>query len=358
MLTKKKKQRPRQQKLSRVILEYLVLSVLVSLFTFLFLYTTSVSIGVTYIQQRGITITQTQELVFHVWLRSICAIASILIFTVLFLFMLGQRLSYLITIIKGIGSLQESRMDYTIPLTGNDELTQLAGSINYLAASERELNRREQELTREREAWIRSLSHDIRTPLTSMLSYSELMREKLLRENQGMTQEDMLAYIDLVYSKAQQIQELSSQLTQRGDGTWENIDDIRLLFEQLAGEWEEILEDRYSCTVDLTGCESFSGQADVYALRRITDNLASNVEKYADPDAPVQLSVRSSGREVRIVQVNGKRADPGSFPPPPSSKIGIGNIQRIARIYDGRADVSDESGSFRIEILLNIRPCS
>ena len=344
--------------LASVILEYLLLSVLVSLFTYLFLYTTAVSIGENYLLHRNIVLTELQGLTFHTWIRSICVIAAIIIFTVLFLFMLGQRLSYLITIMRGIEMLQENEMNYEIPLEGNDELTQLAESINYLSAAQRELARREAEMKDEREAWIRSLSHDIRTPLTSLLSYSEFMAEK-----ESLTQEEMRSYIDLVYTKSCQIRELSSQLMERKDGNWENIDDIRFLLEQLAQEWMEVLEDRFDCSADLSGCESFSGAADIYSLRRILDNLASNVEKYANPSAPVTLAVQSSGRQITLTQTNRqKEYTPGS-PSAESHNIGLSNIRSIAALYSGSVTIlspggeADRHPDFRIEIILNIRPC-
>ena len=230
MWTKKKtaSKKTGVRRLSSVILEYLFFSALVSLFTFLFLFNTSVSIGEKYLLHRGITLTEVQNLTFHMWLRSICVIASITIFTFLFLFMLGQRLSYLITIIQGIEKLRENRMDYDIPLEGNDELTQLAGSINFLSSTERELARKEQELKEERDEWIRSLSHDIRTPLTSLLSYSEFMLDR-----ESLSEEEMRTYIDLVYSKSSQIRELTSQLIERKDGNWEPIENVLFLLEQL-----------------------------------------------------------------------------------------------------------------------------
>ena len=359
MWTKKKTASKKMgvRRLSAVILEYLFFSALVSLFTFLFLFNTSVSIGEKYLLHRGITLTEVQNLTFHMWLRSICVIASITIFTFLFLFMLGQRLSYLITIIQGIEKLRENRMDYDIPLEGNDELTQLAGSINFLSSTERELARKEQELKEEREEWIRALSHDIRTPLTSLLSYSEFMLDR-----ESLSEEEMRTYIDLVYSKSSQIRELTSQLIERKDGNWEPIENVHFLLEQLTEEWLEILEDRFSCQIDLSGCENFSGILDIYSLRRILDNLASNIEKYADPSAPVTLQLRTDGRQLILLQSNRKAATAVSAE---SHRIGLASIRQTASLYDGRVEIiSPEAASgipeekqlFQIQIILNIRP--
>nr|WP_294492511.1 histidine kinase dimerization/phospho-acceptor domain-containing protein [uncultured Mediterraneibacter sp.] len=347
---KEKKQTVR--KLSHVILEYLFLSIVVAGFTFLFLYTTCESIGDSYLLRQEIVLTEMQDITFRLWLRSICAIASILIFIVLFLFMLGQRLSYLLTITKGIEKLHENRMDYNIPLDGNDELTLLADSINYLAASQRELHRDEETLKSEREAWIRSLSHDIRTPLTSMLSYSEYLLDK-----DTLDSEHIRAYIELVYAKCQQIRTLASQLTQRRTESREYVEDLHFLFEQLSQEWAEILEDHFSCSVDLTRLSRFDGYADIYSLRRIIDNLASNTEKYASYDSPVTLTVESSERRLLLIQKNKTRSEGDYAAPPESHKIGVDNIRQIAALYEGSVDIFDSDDTFEIRISLYIPTC-
>lgn len=78
----------------------------------------------------------------------------------------------------GVELLKEKEMETRIPLEGDDELTRLAETINFVAASRRELDQRERQMQEEKEAWVRSMSHDIRTPLTSMVSYSELLLDK------------------------------------------------------------------------------------------------------------------------------------------------------------------------------------
>ena len=335
------------RKLSSVILQFLFLAAAISLFTYLFLYTTAVSIGDRYLLYRGTVLTEMQDLTFHMWIRNLCAAASILLFTVLFLFLLGQRLSYLLTILGGIEKLRERRMDYTIPVEGDDQLAQLAEGINYLAAAEREITRREEALKNEREAWIRSLSHDIRTPLTSMLSYSEFLMGK-----DRLSEEEIRAYLELVYAKGLQIRELSTRLLDQETGKAEQVDDMRLLMSQLSQEWLEILEDRFDARADLEGMESFPGNADIYALRRIFDNLASNVEKYADPSVPVTLRICSEDGRIVLTQENGRDLSPAAASAE-SRRIGLENIRRIAARFGGDAEVLQSDSIFRIRITLS-----
>lgn len=344
-----RKKRKTGRKLSREILEFLLLSFFIAAFSFCFLYFTADSVAYSYLMNRGITANEMQWRTLHVWLYSLCGIVFAVIWLFLFLFMLGQRLAYLVTIIKGVEELRQKRMNYELLLDGEDELTELAASINFLAQSQREISRREKELKEEREAWIRSLSHDIRTPLTSMMAYSEFLKGKGV-----LSQNEMEEYISLMQSKTEQIKILTEQLMDGFAGKEERIDNVKLLIEQLAQEWEELLEERFCCQMDFSGCKEFSGSADVFALRRIFDNLASNVEKYADSKEDVYLKVVSEETGLVLIQGNKKKKDSSDLSE--SRGIGLQSIRQIAGKYEGDVKTAEDADFFEIQIFLNLKP--
>ncbi|MEE1038903.1 MAG: histidine kinase dimerization/phospho-acceptor domain-containing protein, partial [Eubacterium sp.] len=141
------------------------------------------------------------------WIQNVSLGASVLIAVVLLLFLVGKKIAYLKKIILGVKALRTHRMDYKIPLEGNNEFTELAETINYLSKTELELKEKEEQLQNEKENFIRSLSHDIRTPLTSILSYSEYMNSK-----DTVTSDEVKEYVSLMQKKAQQIKTLTDQL--------------------------------------------------------------------------------------------------------------------------------------------------
>ena len=350
MRTEKKTDSRKRRRLAGEILEFLLVSFAISAFTFCFLYFTSESMADTWLSQLGILLSASGQAVLKIWLRNLCLTASVVIFLILFLFLLGQRMAYLLKIIRGVDALQASRMDSTIPLEGDDELTELAERINALAASEKELAAKEQKMQEEKNAWVRSLSHDIRTPLTSMLSYTQLLQNR-----DSLSETEMRDYIRLMQTKTEQIRELTDRLLGRETQNPEPVEHIRLLMEQLAAEWEESLEERFLCRADLSGLSDFSGMADVYAFRRIFDNLASNTEKYADPQRPVELLITGKENHLTIAQKNGirKRQEPA----PESSGIGLNSIRRIAADYGGTLNIQKSRQDFTAEISLSLPPC-
>ena len=117
---------------------------------------------------------------------------------------------------------------------------------------------KEKALNEEKEQLIRTLSHDIRTPLTSILSYSEF-----LSSPQTCSSEALQEYLPLIQKKALQIRELTDILLDGGKRNPERFEDARLLMEQLIGEFEDALEDNYKVSTDFAQCSPFAGIFDV-----------------------------------------------------------------------------------------------
>ena len=205
-----------------------------------------------------------------------------------------------------------------------------------------------EKIRKEREEMIRSISHDIRTPLTSILSYSEYMQKK-----EDWSKEEIKSYMELMQGKAEQIKSLTNQLIGKKERKLEFIDNGKILIEQLVMEWEELLEDRFPCEVIWNECNNFSGIFDISELRRIFDNLSSNVEKYGDPKQSVKLEVITGEDKLVLIQENGVRTE-GELEVE-SNKIGLNNIRQIVGMYDGEVEVTKSEKEFRIQMIIPVK---
>mgnify|MGYP001001781119 FL=1 len=177
------------------------------------------------------------------------------------------------------------------------------------------------------------------------MAYSEFLagnNDRPAQEQQG--------YAELIRVKAQQIKELTDILLDGGRRNPERFEDSRLLMEQLVTEFEELLEEDFQILTDLKSCFSFSGSFDIQELRRIFDNLSSNIRKYADPLQPVFLSVRSDSDQLVIYQKN--YIFPGDEQKE-SYQMGLNSIRRIAHNYAGTVDVRRAESEFEITITLS-----
>ena len=336
---------PKRRKLSHEILGLIAIAAAISLILFLVL--SGIATGVTeeYVFNHDIPMDEFDWIAMYQRIYTVAAVLSCIAFSVLFLAMMQSRIAYIQAITEGIGQLRGQPQKLTLPLKGHNELKFLAEAVNGMSQAQLVLREKEQALAQEKEQLIRALSHDIRTPLTSILAYSDYLttREEIPPAEQK-------NYLGLIWKKAEQIRDLTAILLDGSKRNLEYFDDGKLLMEQIAEEFQEELEEDFVVTVDFSDCPAFTGTFDVQELRRIFDNLSSNVRKYADPAKPVTLSVRLENGALLIHQTN---AVLNEKPQSESYQIGLNSIRRIAQHYEGSVAVEENSMAFSITIILS-----
>ncbi len=335
-----------KNKLSKEILVLLAVSIVISVFLFSFLNHTAYSITYRYLEHTGKLGNEYVENVLEIWVQGICLLASAIFFVGIFLFLLGQKLAYLQQIITGIEALRTHRMDYRIPVEGDNEFTELARNINFLSQTEQELIRKEATLSADREQFIRSIAHDIRTPLTSVLSYAEL-----LSSPQNRTDEAIHSFIELTIRKGLQIKELMEQLIQNNVRHTEYFEDGQLLLQQVVDDWESVLSGDFTVQIDWSGCSSFSGYFDIQEVFRIFDNLLSNIQKYADSHSPVLLRLSVAEGHLTLEQSNTIAQDRLVAE---SHQLGLATIRHIVTQYGGTVQQECRESHFRIIIQIPV----
>ena len=332
------------KKLSQELLALLCISAAISGIFYSLVTLMVRSIATTHYANQGFSSYEVTMQVINItpWIGSISLGASVFLFVSLFLFFTGQKLLYLESIIRGVEMLRTNHMEHNVPVEGNNELTKLAESINYLARVERELKEKEANLKEEREALIRALSHDIRTPLTSIMAYTEY-----LSKNSFHYPQEIKDYLSLMNKKGMQIKVLTNQLLDRSERKLIFIEDGRFLIEQLAYDFEEMLGDDFPCQIDIDHCPSFSGEYCIQDFQRISDNLISNIHKYAREGSPILLQIYEENNYLILKQRNEKKEGPISAE---SHRIGLESIRRIVENFNGNVQVMDSDDIFEITI--------
>lgn len=331
------------RKLAHEILGLIAISALLAALVFLILSGVAGAVVEEYVFNHDISMTEFDWMELDRLVFGGSVIAAVCFFSILFLALLADRMAYIRKITEGIHALRKEQAQ-PVPEEGNNELTELAAAINFLSAHQKQVKEKEQVLQAEKEALIRSLSHDIRTPLTSILTYSEYLAD----QETGLSPEGR-EQLALIRRKGEQIRDLTDILLDGGKRNLEHFDDARLLFAQLAEEFSGELENDFDLQINVTACPSFSGNFDVQELRRLFDNLSSNIRKYADPAWPVTLSAMVMDGRLLIRQEN--TVGSGALPAE-SLGIGLQSIRRIAQNYGGSVETDTEKGRFFITITL------
>ncbi|MBS6643836.1 MAG: HAMP domain-containing histidine kinase [Clostridiaceae bacterium] len=275
-------------------------------------------------------------------------------FVAVFLMLVRKKLKYITRIEKGIRILEDGSEEYRIPECGRDELYSLAHTINQMSDSlHREIEQKDR-IQRERDEMITSLSHDIRTPLTSVLFYLDMITDKKCSGEQAEN------YMKKAKSQAYHMKKLMDDLFSYSYAVWEAAPDKSEIYDgnelvvQLLGDLLEALEERGFKTKLYYEVERpFALQAEVAQLRRVFDNLGTNVGKYAVKEETVEFWVRLDGDQMRLIQENPMREEEIEVE---SYGIGIKASQKIIEKMGGSFTYRSKNYRFQAVICLPIFP--
>ena len=128
-----------------------------------------------------------------------------LIFIGCFLWGVRRRILYIQDIHREVEIMEGGCLDHGIPVRGRDELARLAGGLNQMRLTLKE--NMEQELREANQDLIVGLAHDLRTPLTALTTYVQVMQSGVCRDE---AKRDY--YLDKIMAKAVQMKELSDRL--------------------------------------------------------------------------------------------------------------------------------------------------
>lgn len=226
------------------------------------------------------------------------AIAIILIFT-------GKKSKYIRLLDEELKILEGGDLEHSISVKGKDELTDLAKGIDEMRVAFIHRLEGEESARRANRELVTAISHDLRSPLTSLIGYLDILR---LKKYENTEQEDR--YLEKAYKKTYQIKELSDKLFEyflvynkdfaNTEFTRENGVE---LFNQLINEGIFDLENHsFSVSYELS-TDEFQLDTDTSLLVRLFENLFSNVIKYAEREKEILISatIKTDMLELRII---------------------------------------------------------
>ena len=247
---------------------------------------------------------------------------------------------------------QVSRGDLGMQITPqtSDEIGQLALDVDAMRLSIIDKLQREEEAWKANSQLITAISLDVRTPLTALLGYLEIVSDESL------SPDERSAYLEICKNNALRLKGLTDELfgfflvfgKPQPDQKPEEFD-AGMLLEQVLLEHEMDLTQR-GFQVE-TGSDPITGslQVDLGHFRRIFDNLFSNVRKYADPSCPVTITCRCDREELTITICNRIRQDANRVE---SNRSGLQTCHKLVAAMGGEFNQSWTMETFTVEVLL------
>jgi signal transduction histidine kinase len=282
-------------------------------------------------------------------LVSISSIALAGFLAILFyLAFLQRKINYIKQLEKEIRNLETGGLSHPFTVKGRDELSSLAGGLNEMRTSLATNFEMVTRLSEANSALVTELSHDLRTPLTALLLYLELLQKRKYRDRE--TEEK---YLQKAEEKAQEVKTMSDDLFERFLVTGsrkaeaEAPQSIRYIFEDPLSDMTVFLTSQ-GYTVKSDGMFP-DGKLSVVAdyICRILNNIESNIVKYADRKKEVCISMEIKEAEFIIRICN--RIDPAADKSE-STNIGLPNIRQMMQNMNGNCEVTEEDGSFGIAL--------
>ena len=276
---------------------------------------------------------------------------SFICFLFIMLLFISRKTSYIGMLENEIKILEGGNLDYQITLHGNDELSSLAQSINEMRKSFIERLENEDMARQANSELVTAMSHDLRTPLTVLVGYLDIIEFKKYR-----TEEDLLQYIHNSREKAYQIKHLSDKLFEHftvfnaneDDFEVESFDGIQLI-DQLIDEQLLLLQNN-GFQFEFDACNApFQIKISLLSIRRVFDNIFSNITKYADPAKPVKIK---SYVKNQLFFLDIENSFNHHLKAANSTGIGMKTCEKIIEKHNGKIAVTKTKDIYSIHISL------
>ena len=256
-------------------------------------------------------------------------------------------ITYIRQLSHEIGVLEGGTLDVPITIRGQDELADLARGLDAMRDSFRRQGERERGLTQANQRMVTEMSHDLRTPLTAILLYVELLRRN------GGEAEKREEYLDRLEGKVEQMRSLADHLFRYARSSEETQAGHTETVSMEAGVGDALSELAACLTQRGFRVEAdlpWSGRqvvVDCEGAARVLDNLTSNLLKYADPCKPVTIALLDQEDFMGVRIANALRV---SFDGAESSGVGLASASRVMEQMGGRLDRTETDDGFQVTL--------
>lgn len=293
----------------------------------------------------------------------------VIIAMLLIYFLTNKKVKYIKTIAKGASEFSNGNLDYRIEKKGRDELGFLAQSLNSMAEKLKENmeNERAQEMFKGE--LITNVSHDLRTPLTSLIAYLQLV------DDEKTTEENKKKYTGISIEKAYKLKQLIEDLFEYsklecGGITLEKSEaDIIEIIEQSIGELFIEAEKRNMKFKKEFKHSKVNLNIDSNKIGRVFENLLSNSVKYGVEGTDIFINLIESDEDVTIVfenQVTKEacedtlklfdrfyRGDKSRNSQISGSGLGLAISKNIVELHEGEIWAEYENNMFKVYVKIH-----
>lgn len=232
-------------------------------------------------------------------------LAGIATFSAAFLVLQKKSMDYIIKLSTAIRNISEGDLNTTVEVVGDDEFSAMAANLNKMVGDIRTLMDKERESERTKNELITNIAHDLRTPLTSIIGYLEL-----LSVSTNITPEMEKKYINITYTKAKRLEKLIEDLfgfTKLNYGKVSmkvtKVDIVKLLSQLLEEFYPNFMDKNLAYELQ-SNVPAKMINADGNLLARLFDNLINNAIKYGAEGKRIVVKIHAAETMVTVSVTN------------------------------------------------------
>ena len=227
------------------------------------------------------------------------------VFSVSFLLLQSRSMRYISRISSAMREIAEGDLNITLDVEGDDEFADMAENLNNMVEELRQLMDKERESERTKNELITNVAHDLRTPLTSIIGYLELLSGPV-----KLNEEMQKKYLDITYKKSKRLQKLIEDLfgfTKLNYGKISmkvsKVDIVKLLSQMLEEFYPNFMEKNQAYELQ-SNVTAKVITADGNLLARLFDNLINNAIKYGSEGKKIIVKVDATDTVVTVSVTN------------------------------------------------------
>lgn len=240
------------------------------------------------------------------YMDMIFSFVFVIIFFALYYLLISRKMvDGLRSISKSVEQMKEGNFDITLDLDGNDEVSVLARSVLEMSDEIKAMMEKQKRLEQEKDDLITSVAHDLRTPLTSILGYLDL-----ILYNQEISMEEKVKYLTIVNKKSLQLKKLIEELFDYTKYSKNQMIPKKIKLD-ITKFMEQIVEEFYPSFYEnhIEVCTNFPTKsifidADGDLLARAIGNILNNAVKYGADGKQIIITMKEVKSQIKISIIN------------------------------------------------------
>ena len=281
------------------------------------------------------------------------AIGSIVFILLLFL-LIHRKIRYINRLGQELKILGSGNLEYPMTIRGSDEITGLAEGIENLKNNILDQQLMKDEAENANAELVTAMSHDLRTPLTSLIGYLELLNMHRYED-----EEQLCKYLEHCREKAFQMKKMSDRLFEYFLVYGKRENNYQFCLTSCDDLLEDLCNGQFFDWQEQGGCLAcqigeLTGQVlvDSEYLQRVIDNLLSNLKKYGDIRYPLEIEASEQEQMLKICIRNHSLSQESQKE---STQIGLRTCRKIMEEHKGAFRWRQDGDCFAVEMELPLQ---